>query len=556
MNVLDHVRTSHEWNVRLALYHRGHLSLFPGTTVHLAPISRRHDNAPENGSATAGSFPEVIGTTIQRAAWGSVYRASISMYDTPGVVNQVLRSVARHGGNVLNFDSTSADQELHHDLEMIIDFPGMDFRRPERDVLAEIEGRLLGDCASHVVPTAAGGFKLTVRPITSLRRAHEMLSSLRVSGNVELVSTQSIGDRGILPLTPGIAHLLSSGRHPEPRRIDLPLNYFISSDTKDRVFRITFIPAAEAAVWCSIRHADRPGALASLTGMLKKHDVTILSSLNRVQAHHGFSWFEAVFSKGSWRDGKATRHHSSPREELARMLCSPPLQRYAPALFFDRRSAARAMRCPSPPSNRLIPPTVPEKLDSWLAAAERRLEHSIGESPRRCGRAVAAACCNETERLALATAIDRVRRASGRLRPQIFLSLEFTTLNQQRIAAVRDICQAVGVSLDVVRSSTSESIIWQEVQARLRAATHFLALWTPSEKKGAKGRRPSPWCLWELGAANALGLPFRVVIQKDTNTIDYISMHPSQYYASFDRDNTDEFRRVVREAVDTLIAHV
>src|SRR4051812_42769161 len=82
MHVLDHIRTSDQWNVRIALYHRGHLSLYPGTTVHLAPIFRLNGNAQTNGHGTTGSFPEVIGTTIQRAAWGSVYRLSISMYDT------------------------------------------------------------------------------------------------------------------------------------------------------------------------------------------------------------------------------------------------------------------------------------------------------------------------------------------------------------------------------------------------------------------------------------------------------------------------------------------
>jgi hypothetical protein len=555
MHVLDHIRTSDQWNVRIALYHRGHLSLYPGTTVHLAPIFRLNGNAQTNGHGTTGSFPEVIGTTIQRAAWGSVYRLSISMYDTPGVVHRALRSVTRHGGNVLSFDSTSADQELHHDLEMIADFPGMDFRRPERDVLAEIEGRLLADCASQIVHAETGAFKLTVRPIGSLRRAHEMLSSLRVSGNVELVSTQSIADRGFLQLSQALAQLLSPGAHPELRGIELPFRYFISSDTKDRVFRITFIPAEEAAVWCSIRHSDRAGALASITGVLKTHDVTILSSLNRIQVHQGFNWFEAIVSKASWRQTRPTRRNGSPREELEQMLRSPALEQYGPELFFDRQTAARAMRCAAPRSNGpIIPPLVPQNLDLWLAETERRLEPPSGGSKQPRGRAPAnGSVSSGPARLALKTAIEKVRRASGHLRPQVFLSIEFTTLNQQRIATVRDICRTVGISLDVVQSSKSQPIIWQEVLARLRASTHFVAVWTPSEKKGARGRRPCPWCLWELGVANAFGLPFRVVIQKDTNTIDYMSMHGSQFYSTFERDRAEEFRRAIEEAIAGLV---
>src|SRR4051812_37454184 len=108
MHVLDYPRTARGWDVTLPLYHRGHLSLRPGTTVHIAWVMREGDGS--DGGATSG-LPELFGTTVQDHAWGRVYRISIDLYDAPGVLHQALRSVSFHGGNVLQLDSTSTEKE-------------------------------------------------------------------------------------------------------------------------------------------------------------------------------------------------------------------------------------------------------------------------------------------------------------------------------------------------------------------------------------------------------------------------------------------------------------
>ncbi len=116
MHVLDLVRSSDEWQVKLPMYQRGHLALYPGTTVHLAPVVRREADSIAPEWSNPSPFPEIMGTPIHPRAWASVYRISFALYDAPGVLHHVLKSVARHGGSVLQLDSTSSDQELHHNV--------------------------------------------------------------------------------------------------------------------------------------------------------------------------------------------------------------------------------------------------------------------------------------------------------------------------------------------------------------------------------------------------------------------------------------------------------
>jgi hypothetical protein len=151
---------------------------------------------------------------------------------------------------------------------------------------------------------------------------------------------------------------------------------------------------------------------------------------------------------------------------------------------------------------------------------------------------------------ALKAGIEKVQNETDRLRPKVFLSIEFTERNQKRIEAIRAACHLGGVDIEMVRSSTGEEVLWREIIERMRQSTDFVAVWTPSPKAPLGSKRPSPWCLWELGVANALGIQARVMIEKGTDVQDYIVIHGGEFYYPF--STPDEFHSNVAKIVELI----
>jgi len=552
MYVLDFLRIAKDWKLKFPLYHRGHLSLFPGTTVYLTPVVSEEDPSPSDDSLPVftRSFPELFGTTVQSNAWSCVYRISVALYDAPGVLHSSLESISRHGGNILQLDSTSTERELHHNVEIIVDFASLtNSSQPIRDLSIEIEGLILADCAQHIVSEVPGEFRLRVRSVSGLRRMHNMLTKARSLNEHPLVNIHHIEDKGDLQLNDNIKNML------QENGIELPFRYLITSDTKDRIFRIAFLPMKEVAIWCSIRHVDKQGALSSITDEIRKQNVTVLCALNRVQEHLGYNWFEAVLSSQKWRSNKSDTNLVDPKEEIKAILSSKNLEDYKLTWFFTPDDAKKAMleRINLPGNNQ---PFMPKRLNvnMWLKEKEEELG-KLGIESRK--KDIRSRTTNQNslrkadQRLALLSGIEKVRRETGLLRNQVFLSLEFTDINKERIPVIADCCREVDLAFDVVETPKNEKAISAEVISRIRNSTHFIAIWTPSAK-GPDGKRPSPWCLWELGVANALGKPFYVLVQNGTELLDYNIIHHSNFYYPF--GSPGEFKTKVNEIINSIIS--
>lgn len=341
MQILDRLRISDDWSFILPLYHRGHLSLYPGTTVYLAPVHR-----PDRGRT---HFPEIVGTTIQQNAWSSVYRISLSFHDAPGVLHSALESIARHGGNVLNLDSASSDQETLHNIELLVDFASLldgDTLQASVDLASEIEGIILADCSAHVLEEPRGQFSVRVRPLLSLRRLDQMVSKIRGTAR-DVVQEAVISRDGRLDISKAFRILLGTlagvfGENDAIDNLSPPIQYFVTSDTRDRVFRITLIKKPDSVVWCAIKHQDRPGALSTATDALQKQGITVLTALNRIQRHQGTNWFEIIVSKQEWIT--APSGVDGRKAELIEIFSKTQLGTFDYQLYFDRRDADSAMR--------------------------------------------------------------------------------------------------------------------------------------------------------------------------------------------------------------------
>ncbi len=530
MYVLDRLQSAKKlWEIKLPLYHRGHLSLYPGTTIHLAPFFSQN-----RGSRR---LPEVLGTTIHRISWRSVFRVAISLYDSPGVLHKTVRSIARHGGNVLHLDSTSSEQESIHQVEAVVDFVSLlDGERKDLSVCREIEGLLLADCSSHVVEDEESGMKVSARPISALRRLSRVLDHVRLPGVGSLVQSPKIGVNGRFEIKDDLKDLLEQGTEEGDIGVRLPFRYLVTSDTKERIFRVVFIPGDNFVVWCSIRHDDRPGAVAAITDSIKQEGITILCALNRVQIHQGVNWFEMILSKAEWGSQNGALS-LPPSGQVSEILDSSELSEYNLEIFFERSKADRAMRSQqtTPIRRHLRVLRRKTEVGDWLESSERRLRGATGKRERR----------------AIQIGLEKVRKATGRVIPVVFLSLEFSQVNRSRIQIVRDCGEKLGVRIDVVESARREHVVWHELVDRVSRATHFVSVWTPTEKGQGTDDRPSPWCLWELGVANALHKPFAVVIQEGTSMLDYGEIHGGRVYSPF-RDEA-EFKRMINELLKQIV---
>lgn len=539
MFVLDRIRTCRDWNIRIPLYHRGHLSLYPGTTVYLAPVLRL-GNSPRG-------LPEILGTTIHSNSWTTLYLVSIGMRDAPGVLYTVLRSIANHGGNVLNLDSTSTDQEAFHQIELVVDFASLSRTEGERlDLSSEIRGILLVDCCDHLLDEEKTGFGIRVQPHRGLRRLNSTLGRVRTPRNEPIVQEAQIGPKGHIEIERPLRHLV--GLDSEYPRLAPPFGYFINSDTDERTFRVTIVPNEGQVIWCAVRHNDRPGALAAITGQIQSGGVTVLAALNRLQRHQGRSWFEAVLSKDGWTGPGSPTELTSRHEEIYDLVAQVDVNQttkgeFSPTLFFDRSEADAALRAPATEASDsgiiLLRPKV--HFESWLSEKEQYLRR-LSEPPAETDSQELS-----IKRSALSSGIRLVRYARNKVSPRLFLSIEFTEVNDERIDIARAWCVGRGIDLDVVKRAKDQPVVRDEVLSRIHSATHFIGVWTPSAKS-LDGDRCSPWMLWELGVASARAIPARILIQEGLKHQDYKAIYPEVYYFSFSANKSGSFRREFEQA--------
>jgi hypothetical protein len=375
-----------------------------------------------------------------------------------------------------------------------------------------------------------------------------MLSKIR---GAEPVSTFRVGEKGYLTLDQNFRDMLRDAG------VDTPFKYLVTSDTTDRVFRITFFPATQPVVWCAIRHADMKGALESITDALQSNHITILCSLNRVQEHLGKNWFEAVLSSQAWHVTTSAEKQEPPTEIVRQIMTAPDMEPYDLKVLFNPIDTNEIMlqTDTADVSHGRAFMDKREDVDEWLDAREKDLSVlenkllKIDSRDRRSALAVRHAD-------ALRSGIARVRLETARLKRQIFVSIEFTKKNELKIAAVQRACRKMGITFVVVRAPKDQKIIWQEVIAQMRDTTDFIGIWTPSIKASPPSikapprskKRPSPWCVWELGLANALGLPAYIFGDDAADLTDYKAIHATEFYYDFKsmKQFEDKIMRVVQ----------
>src|SRR2546426_46273 len=109
MNILDKPALFDGSTIRVPLYHRGHLSLFPGAKVWLCLIPRTGEN----------QFTELIISPIHYDAWTDLWRISITLNDRIGLVHELFQILADNEINIVTAESTTRERMSLHSIEII-----------------------------------------------------------------------------------------------------------------------------------------------------------------------------------------------------------------------------------------------------------------------------------------------------------------------------------------------------------------------------------------------------------------------------------------------------
>lgn len=71
---------------------------------------------------------------------------------------------------------------------------------------------------------------------------------------------------------------------------------------------------------------------------------------------------------------------------------------------------------------------------------------------------------------------------------------------------------------------------------KMKLCTHFLGVWTRMAGHNvSKEVWPSPWLLWELGVAEAIGLKWSLLISDEISQDTWKKIHSSRQHVIFSR---------------------
>jgi hypothetical protein len=517
MIILDIPRPFDGSTITIPLYHRGHVALFPDTTIWSCLLP----GAPRNGT-----LAELVISPVDFDAWNELYRISGTFRDRPGLVHDILHTLRDFDINVLTAESSSMARQQQHSIELIVDAHSYTRHSldSEHDAMAEVRRALLARVFDDVQLSDRNEPRLKISRVRHLQQA-------------SLDYTHAAADhrrsRGPRPAY-GPVHV----EHPRPGKVVISLSadqqaaladalksadgnsdrlsyhYLLVSETGDRFLRAYFISDAEPIIWARLKHAEEMGALAAITGAMVCAGFNILTSLARLHHHRQSAEFEVVLqarnSRGMGREVLQARLEAALStaevcDHRVELSCYPRGYGHPE----DRGNLLK----PVPEQHRLALLDAHEEVrprpiglrPPRLKTTDEILGEKVQQYEAKCGRAVYAR--DDPARLDLAR--ELLRQGAGVL----FVSHHFQ--NDGLIGRITNSAGKRGMKV-VHGGQLNHGIHRDRIIERMSGCTHFLGIWTPEGGKQVSSDPatwwPSPWMHWELGAAQTLGLTWHLLI--------------------------------------------
>jgi hypothetical protein len=533
-------------HVDVPLYHRVHLSLAADIPVYsclLAGTNQSHQ-------------PELIISPFDFSKWDRMWRLNLSLKDRPGLLYEVCEILGKSEVNILAAESSTVEeQDLFH-LEMVINF-----QDPHQ--LDKIHWSVLAHFCSDIKLLPNGKPRMRIHRLEQLfhtKQAYErqiyrpiIFSPVKCELKAELREDLRPTNQQNAPRVPTFRFSL-----PREMRDILKVHvrsaesgedgyYLRQSDTKDRFLRILFFRNSDPVIHCRIEYAASSRAVADITGALKNHGFSIITSYMSPSDLMGRSRIEVV-ARCQAIDGSATADVKQHLESALSKL--PEIADLGLVIGYPRTFGRKWENHPiksasnSTPSNISLPALTTQKLLDDLktlyaslfaeltSGAEGTAEHSSLRYALVCQ---------------LLQQYDQSVGTQAGYAKSLFVSCHFEG-NQLNIIErkAREKGFNVVTGKDLLRAST----ITDGLLKRISCCTHFLGVWSRDGAQAIGNEFwPSPWILWEFGAAEAFQLEWRLLISKDIADMAWrLASH--RQHAVFDFD----FETKVSEILDVLLS--
>ena len=532
MLILDGVTRVDDDQLFIPLYHRGHMSLKSGTKVTLALIPpRQHPASPQ--------LWELIISPIDFRSWQSLWRIDATFLERAGIVNKLLRIIATEGLNVLNEESSSIENRDLHTVELVVDTQSAGETDNDIKRMAALERRILALCMEDFY-FERNEPRLRVKHMAGLHNAFEKFQRSRTRGH----GVRPVQDTSFI----SNCRILLPTSITEPFRSEQPMRTLLVSDTKERLLRAFFPSAKDGFTYVRVAHQDSPGALAAITREIAKA-FDIVNSLTRIQNQGSQNHLELLLYSHEFR---LPGDEQERREIIEELLASPALRFLNPQISYPESVAS------SKPQGK-----PPQSSGRTVHLAQRRMARINESLMTQSTAAVLQIRVDEYERLVAKQPSfvkrDPLQQRLNKLRdlikiegeptpqPRIFVSYDFTRSDLSEIVfkkLKRMRCRCItGANPDEAKGAFRDVIM-----ARISTCDGFLGIWTKRED-GSE----SPWFIWELGVAQAFGLPFRLLIHEGIDAHKYLKINPERHHRTFkDSGFQQESTLTIKRLLDDL----
>jgi hypothetical protein len=290
--------------------------------------------------------------------------------------------------------------------------------------------------------------------------------------------------------------------------------YLIVSDTQDRFLRAYFTPSSEQLVTATVRHQEREGALAEITRALVHHKINILTMLSRLTKQGELAETEFVLSTKHPKDLSLEAQQQLLRRALSTrdLIGTYGIQLSLGHRYGHSREPFQTLDTIEHHENthdRTEPLPVLQQLETLAKNySDRMLSRRPTEDDFR-RRRIAMKYLDEERQLR--------REQKNR---QLFISSTFTGTY---LDTVQKLAELTGFYIITGERLPGTSTKAEGIVRKIEQCTHFLGVWT--QEGGlqvvaeGKGHRklfwPSPWMIWELGVAQALGKRWKLSVHRD-----------------------------------------
>ncbi|HLG16272.1 MAG TPA: ACT domain-containing protein [Blastocatellia bacterium] len=552
MLILDKPRRFDGSTIQIPLYHRGHLSLFPTAKVWLCLLP---------GTKGGQTLPEIVISPIPCQFWNDLWRISITLQDRIGLVHDVFEALARNSINVIAAESSSMERQRLHSIEAIVDArlysarnDGTHEERASRRVeaLPGLRRTILAHFLHEIAFLPSGRERLRIRRVRNLFEAiHSYNEAQRLGEFTPAVGQTSVqkmneGAAIILPteVKEPLLYVLGMTKSPAAGKRD---QYLLVSDTTDRFLRVYFFPSGSPLIAPTILHQDEIGAIAAITAALRRAGFNILTSLSRLYSYGSQAQTEFVLQPPP---GLSHRGVGQIKTSLEETLASRELvERYKIEIGYPKgyvtplKSKRLAMRS-SPPAASL-PDIATGKPALDTEGRLRGLHENFVRRVKQPG-----VTSEDTYRLHLVQKLLAEETADRQptVRGTLFISSSFTNdaILKRAVDAAKRHHFKVVLGKEVGKAPTTR----EGVMTLMRLCTHFLGIWTTDGGMNmGQSWWPSPWLHWELGVAEAMNLPWHLLISSEVHQDAWKRLAGSTPHSIF---STADFDKKLKHALRVL----